>query len=474
MNWSGRDVWVTCLLGVLLSGSPLAASLCAGGRSAEALCGPNCLLLVCQRLGVTADIETLKSLCGYDTKSGVTMLALRDAAEAKGLHASGVKIRAEELLSLKTQCIALLLGSHFAVVSAAGTAGEVLVADSADSSVKLSMSEFEERYSGFALLIAKELSAFPVTKAEGPDLRFDQYVHDLGSVFEAEQHDITFRCRNVGTADVLISKIDASSGGCVYPIRGARTIAPGSEAEVKAILSTFSRSGRLRETLCVTSNDPVTPKTRLAVACYVRPTRLVTSPRIIDFGSVTRTGTAVRQMYVSSTSEEPLKATSVTCNVPYVGVSLAESQDDARPGYTVTATLQPGAPLGKLNATVTINSDHPKQPKAEVPVSAVILGNVKIEPERLYFGILKEGESRTVSVTVSTSGAEPLTLGEITNPFESLTLATASRTVGREYVITATLRPRSAIGRLEGEVVLRTSDPDQVRVTIPVCAFVRS
>ena len=62
-----------------------AQSMVANGD--HPFCGPRSLLVICQSLKIDADLDELRNLSRFDEKAGATMLGLKKAAEAKGLHA---------------------------------------------------------------------------------------------------------------------------------------------------------------------------------------------------------------------------------------------------------------------------------------------------------------------------------------------------------------------------------------------------
>ncbi|NLN78203.1 MAG: hypothetical protein GX141_04740, partial [Armatimonadetes bacterium] len=74
------------------------------------LCGPNCMMSVCQKLGIALDLEEMKTLCGYDENGGVTLLGLQTAARAVGIQAVGMKIGLDQLAGFKGPAIAHLWG----------------------------------------------------------------------------------------------------------------------------------------------------------------------------------------------------------------------------------------------------------------------------------------------------------------------------------------------------------------------------
>lgn len=87
-----------------------------GPRSPEqADCGPRALLIVCEKLGVGANLDELRRLAGT-TGTGTTMEGLAKAARANGLVAEGVQMNRAALSALDRPAIAWVGGDHYVAV----------------------------------------------------------------------------------------------------------------------------------------------------------------------------------------------------------------------------------------------------------------------------------------------------------------------------------------------------------------------
>ena len=82
----------------------------------EADCGPRALLLVCQKLGVKTDLETLRKMAGT-TAEGTTMAGLQQAAQKLGLKAEGVQVSREALPDISPPALVWLHRDHYAVLT---------------------------------------------------------------------------------------------------------------------------------------------------------------------------------------------------------------------------------------------------------------------------------------------------------------------------------------------------------------------
>ena len=295
---------------------------------------------------------------------------------------------------------------------------------------------------------------------------------DFGSVFEGDKVEHTFKCRNLGNTDLVISKVESSCSDCLLSVSGPQTIAGGAEGKIKAILITDKQRRDIAKKLYVNSNDPISPVVPLIVTGYVRPAKLIFSPTTVKFGEPRRAETISQEVFVPSSEEDKITVTSVSSSSPLVTAELSASADRERPGYIVTVTLKPGAPLGELKANITINSNHWKQPIVEVPVTATIRGNINLDRNTFFLGLVKKGSEQKCAVTISTVAKDPLKTDKIESSLNCVSVEVAPKTEGKEYILTATLKPDAPLGNIKGEVTIHTNDPDQPEIKAPVYAYV--
>ena len=90
--------------------------------------------------------------------------------------------------------------------------------------------------------------------------------------------------------------------------------------------------------------------------------------------------------------------------------------------FLVGITLKPGAPLGEFKGKVMIETNHPKDPKIEVPVTATIIGDIDVFPDTLFLGLVKKGQGAEKTIKVSTVGKEPLNIEKVDNALEHVSV----------------------------------------------------
>jgi hypothetical protein len=225
------------------------------------------------------------------------------------------------------------------------------------------------------------------------------------------------------------------------------------------------------KTLYVHSNDPITPVVLLDVTGYVSSARLILSPESIDFGKPRRNETVSREILIPRFEEDKIDVNSVSSNSPYVIAKLSDRKYNGQPCSVVTVVLKPGAPVGEFKSTITVSSNHPKQPNAEIPVKAYIRGDVDLNPDSLFFGIVKSGMEGKTSIKISTVGRD-LKIQRIDCSLKCISLEITPRIEGKEYIITATLSSSAGKGSIKGEIIIHTNILDQPKIEVPVCGYV--
>ena len=78
----------------------------------DADCGPRALLIVCQKLGVKTDLQTLRKTAGTNAH-GTPLAGLQQAAQKLGLHAEGVQADRDALPDTALPALAWMNRNHY-------------------------------------------------------------------------------------------------------------------------------------------------------------------------------------------------------------------------------------------------------------------------------------------------------------------------------------------------------------------------
>ena len=117
-------------------------------------CAPASLQMVLDRYEIPSTVGELTRRLKPGV-NGSTMLALRDLAEAKGLHAEGWRLRLQDFLTAQFPAILFIPKNHFVVADSIGS-GNVFLRDPAVGRIKLPVSELPGVWNGEALVFRKE------------------------------------------------------------------------------------------------------------------------------------------------------------------------------------------------------------------------------------------------------------------------------------------------------------------------------
>jgi len=438
----------------------------------DPLCGPKSLLTICKQLRIHATLDEITRLCGIGGNAAspedVSILDLYHAAKQKGLAAAGMKIAPQELLRLRCPAIAHLWDQHFVVVQTGGP-GMVKVTDPAGESTAIPIDEFAESYSGFALLVSDNPRLFPVSEFSGPDLRLEQYTHDFGFVEIGSQVAHTVKCSNKGNGDLVVLGIDSScpcTTGLIFP----EVIPPGGDAELRMAFDTTGREGFQRQILYIHCSDPVTSVVEFHLIGVVKPPRVNVSPWRVNFGVVKRGENASREIYVADPGDGSLQVTKVSTNTYMLTTELAPSRDKERPGTIVGIRLARRVPLADFKGRVRIHTNHPKAPVVDVPVTATVVGDIKLSPDMLFFGLQGKGRPIKKTISIRSSAEDPLRIERIDNPFDYISVKIKAER--DEYRLIATLADDAPKGYIQGRIIIHTNDRDEPEIGIPVYALV--
>ncbi|MCD6068746.1 MAG: hypothetical protein K0S33_3572 [Bacteroidetes bacterium] len=93
---------------------------------------------------------------------------------------------------------------------------------------------------------------------EKPVIEFDEETHDFGKITQGEKVSFSFRFKNSGKGNLLISSA-AASCGCTVPKPPKDPIAPGASDKIDVTFDSNGKSGKFDKQITVITNcDPNT------------------------------------------------------------------------------------------------------------------------------------------------------------------------------------------------------------------------
>ena len=107
------------------------------------------------------------------------------------------------------------------------------------------------------------------TSGSLPVMEFEQTRHDFGMMVQGEKLSYTFKFKNTGGSDLIIS--DASSTcGCTIPDFSKAPVKSGDEGKVEVIFNSAGKTGTVSKTVRLLTNaQPNTVELEITAEVYV-------------------------------------------------------------------------------------------------------------------------------------------------------------------------------------------------------------
>ncbi len=86
-----------------------------------------------------------------------------------------------------------------------------------------------------------------------PAFKFKNTEHDFGIIIQGEKVSYTYKFKNTGGSNLIISSAHASCG-CTIPKYTKTPVAPGKEGEIEVIFDSSGRNGMQHKTVTIMAN----------------------------------------------------------------------------------------------------------------------------------------------------------------------------------------------------------------------------
>ncbi|MBI1286737.1 MAG: DUF1573 domain-containing protein [Flavobacteriales bacterium] len=91
-----------------------------------------------------------------------------------------------------------------------------------------------------------------------PAFTFEKEVHDFGTIVQGEKVAYSFKFKNTGEGDLIITDAKGSCG-CTIPEWPKEPIAPGAEGKIDVVFNSEGKSGQQNKKVTITANtNPAT------------------------------------------------------------------------------------------------------------------------------------------------------------------------------------------------------------------------
>lgn len=323
-------------------------------------------------------------------------------------------------------------------------------------------------------LCAAALLATPAAgQALHPRAVIPDPVYDAGGVAKGEKISHDFVIRNDGEAPLEISDVRPACGCTVAEFD--KVIAPGETGTVRTMLDTMSFDGPIGKAIMVFTNDPVNPKLQLSLKADVRP-YLFIQPGYARFVQAQQSEPGVVKQIVFTTTYDDLKILEVESPYPFLKVDYREATEEDEPRdygvgrqWVLTLTLDyTTAPVGTLADYVTIHTNHPNQPIAQLPISGFVRPMIAVTPTAADFGEIEVGEPQNASMLIRSFASEDVAVTAAETDVPGVELEVKQIEAGKRYALQVTLSPDMPKGSFDGTIKIKTDSPKQPLIEVPL------
>ncbi len=311
---------------------------------------------------------------------------------------------------------------------------------------------------------------------DAPKLDVPEKVKDFGTVPQGEIIQATFKLVNEGSAKLLVKAVRPTCGCTVAEFD--REVAPGRAGLVKAKVDTSAFTGPITKSILVLTNDPETPTTTLVVKANVKPYLEVLPRPIVRFNTVR--GEAIeREVKVVTDDAVDFKITKATASVPYITATVHPlSGDELVAGkykvqYGVKLTLGEDAPIGAINATVTLHTTHPHAKTLKIKAFGVVRSLLHVTPGNIQFGSVQAKFKPGRNVIIVNNRKEPVqvTGAKVDDP--AFTAEVRPIEEGKRYQVTVTIKADAEPGPRSTVLHIMTTDPQHKELKVAIRANIK-
>lgn len=223
----------------------------------------------------------------------------------------------------------------------------------------------------------------------------------------------------------------------------------------------------------ITSNDPLTPITKVTVTAFVEVEFKFEYP-VLVLGKINLDKPLTRKAYLIVKDPEKTKITSIESSSPLVEVRQGGlfSTPGGQPRYEIEVTLQPGLPPGFLRQTITAHSNLTAAPTSILKLSGTVQGTVECYPRYIRFYHIPSQPDRNTRMqkflVVNKTPEQPLHLMSVEDNHKRMHFDIRPILDGQRYQVTATLNEPITIDEkyAKGSIVVTTDNPKQKTVTV--------
>ena len=371
---------------------PLFAHESPGHNPGGLLCGPRSLRIAFLLLGVDVSQEDILAACQV-TEQGTSFLSLKNASEAFGVEARGVRMEWKDLVQLDGPAILHVNGNHFRVFDRVERESRAVRMFDPDKGPEWYDEEsLEGIWDGYALVLNKN----PDPACEQmPFAAIDRLLEDFGTKYTDERTSSVFVVRNVGSAPLTISL--EKNCVCTSARIDKEILAPDEEARITVELDLKGRMGRQEASVQVISNDPLHPEQEIHLTGNAKRD-FTLSRNAVEFSGLhsgTKGQEYVDVLFVDDWFD--LQNIKITPAEPAGGVDFTVKPEKiefgGQRGYRllVNVVVSDDSAAQRVVAEIEMVIEGTRRAQIRIPVVAHVRKSLDVYPKKSSVGMLAPG-----------------------------------------------------------------------------------
>jgi hypothetical protein len=199
--------------------------------------------------------------------------------------------------------------------------------------------------------------------------------------------------------------------------------------------------------------------------------KLAVKPQTVVFPAFSVSNGSTQPLYAQLTGSESdsVKIVSAQSTSELIRVEVNHEGFDGDPSRQIRFTVLPGMSEGRFRERVVLRTDSASISTLSLFVTGEALGNIKVTPKHLPFGMIHAGRSvrRTIRLQSTQDGFSFNVLG-VKSTVDELVTDVTTITPGKEYRVNVVLPDDYPHAVVRGEIIITTDDKDQETVTVRV------
>ena len=439
------------------------------------VCGPRCLLYICERFNVDATLEELCEISGYDSDDGTSFLGLFSAAKKKGLPVASVTMDIDDLCGLDGPVIAFTEERHFIVVEECRN-DSVSVVQPPKRSYVLSRTNFLDIWAGEALVFSPVLSKLQnenkqkTRSGSEPDIHFDQILKDFGVVDQGSVLSHTFQFTNKGDDALTVSV--RSSCGCTAALLTDNTILPGEIGKINIEYSTSDvEKGQKTQKIFVRSNDPDERIVTLLLSTTLKGSISII-PERLWLDKVAMNESITREILVFDSGDGTLEIEEIIVP-PGISADIGSSREE-KSIKVIPVSLSISSPekSGNFEQLVIIKTNDARRSDIPLRISGEVTSDIYALPDRVYFGTVALKNILRYEIKLSSVTGSDLSINRACSGSEYISVDIKPSEKKSEYTLIAELHAPDRETIIKDSIQIFLSDQDSPTLELPVFARV--